>query len=96
MYFVHLVLRNPDLPQPSTADAEYVRHMLWDGIETRSLVEHIRSRPFRHGVNLGLFFRDDIASADALDLILDQYIGWLLTRLPGWTVVPPTAPGCDR
>jgi hypothetical protein len=96
MYFVHLILRHPELPRPSTADADRVRDLLWDNLHTGSPVEHIRSQVCPHGIDLGMFLRGDISSTEATELILDQYINWLAARLPGWIVAPPIHPAADR
>ncbi|MGV4988462.1 hypothetical protein ACWC0C_43425 [Streptomyces sp. NPDC001709] len=86
MHLVHLVLTRPDLPQPSSADAERVLDTLWAHLDPRSGIEHIRTRPRLSGVDLGLFFSGDgtdgapqTAAAVAL----------LLASLPGWTATAP-------
>ncbi|MGW7529832.1 hypothetical protein [Streptomyces sp. NPDC054783] len=86
MHLVHLVLTRPDLPQPSSADAERVLDTLWAHLDPRAGIEHMRTRPRPSGVDLGLFF-----SGDGTDSALHvaAAVATLLAALPGWSATPP-------
>jgi hypothetical protein len=96
VYLVHLVLRNPCVPCPGPADAERIQKFLWAGLDEESAVEHIRSRPYCQGIDVGIFLRGEVGSGEAMELMFHAYIKPLIAQLPGWVIVPPEASGHDQ
>ncbi|WP_042372482.1 hypothetical protein [Streptacidiphilus neutrinimicus] len=86
MHLVHIVLTHPDLPQPSSADAERVLDILWAHVDHRSGIEHIRTRPGPGAVDLGLFFSGDGSHGASHAAAA---LAGLLAALPGWAATAP-------
>jgi hypothetical protein len=84
------------VPNPSRADAERIQDFLWASLDQDSAVEHIRSRPYCSGIDLGIFLRGEVGSGETMELMLHAYIRPLISRLPGWVIVPPETSGHDR